>query len=101
MTARQTVADGALPGVPVASGFVSWLFVSGGVTFLLIGMVTALYGVALPVWSSAFGLAQGQGGTFLALHGAGAFLAVLAGLFGLPLLGLRIGLVALAAPRGE
>ncbi len=97
MTTSQTAAGSARSGVPAASSLVSWLFVSGGMAFLVIGMVTALYGVALPAWSSAFGLVQGQGGTFLALHGAGAFLAVLAGLFGLPILGLRLGLVTLAA----
>lgn len=97
MTSSPTAAGGALPGVPATPGFVSWLFASGSMAFLLIGMVTALYGVALPVWSGIFELAEGQGGTFLALHGAGAFLAVLAGLFGLPVLGLRLGLVALAA----
>ncbi len=97
MTTSQAATRGALSDVSTPSGFVSWLFASGGMAFLLIGMLQALYGVALPAWSDTFGLAPGEGGTFLTLHGAGAFLAVLAGLFGLPILGLRLGLVLLAA----
>ena len=60
-------------------------------------MLQALRGVALPAWSSAFGPAKGEGGTSLSLHGAGAVLATLAGLFGLPILGLRLGPVPLAS----
>lgn len=97
MTIGPAAATGALSHAPTTSGFVSWLFASGSLAFLLIGMLQALYGVALPAWSGAFDLAEGQGGTFLALHGAGAFLAVLAGLFGLPILSLRLGLALLAA----
>jgi fucose permease len=66
-------------------------------SFLLMGMLSALYGVALPVWSGIFGLAEGEGGTFLAVNSAGAFMAVLAGLLGLPILSLRLGLVLLAS----
>ncbi len=73
------------------------LLASGALTFVLIGAVPALYGVALPAWSAAFGLGEGQGGHLLSTHGAGAFVAVAAGLAGLPFLTLRAGLALLAA----
>jgi hypothetical protein len=92
MITSQAANQGTLSDVSTPSGFVPWLFASGGLAFLLIGMLQALYGVALPAWSDAFGLAQGEAARFLAFHGAGAFLAVLAGLFELPILGLRLGL---------
>lgn len=53
---------------------------------MLIGMLQTLYGVPLPSWPQVFALAAGEDPGFLALHGAGAFLAVLAGVFGLPIL---------------
>ena len=81
---------------PAVPGFASRLFLSGTLAFFVAGMVPALHGVALPVWSGAFGLAQGEGGTLLAANGAGALLAVLSGVFGLPGLGLRTGLAVLA-----
>lgn len=78
-----------------ASPFASRLFLSGTLAFLLAGMLPALHGVALPVWSESYGLRQGEGGTLLAGNGAGALLAVLSGVFGLPGLGMRSGLAAL------
>ena len=95
LAANHSILE-APSGSPAGPSFASWLFASGGIAFLLIGMLQALYGVALPVWSDAFSLVDGQGGIFLAMHGAGAFGTVLAGLFGLPILGLRLGLVLLA-----
>ena len=97
MTTGRTTPGGSIPGAPATPGFASWLFASGGMAFLLMGMLSALYGVALPVWSGIFGLTEGEGGNFLAVNSAGAFLAVLAGLFGLPILSLRLGLVLLAS----
>lgn len=77
-------------------GFASRLFLTGALAFLLAGGVPALYGVALPVWTGTFGLAQGEAGLLLSANGAGAFLAVLAGVFGLPGQTARTGLAALA-----
>ena len=77
---------------PTPPGFASRLFLSGTLAFLAAGAGPALAGVSLPVWSAAFGLAPGEGGTLLATNAAGALVAVLAGLFGLPGLGLRTGL---------
>ena len=64
------------------AGLRSPLFASGALAFFLLGMLPALFGVALPVWSDAFGLAEGQGGTLVALYNAGAALTVLAGVAG-------------------
>ena len=77
-------------------GFASRLFLSGALAFLLAGSVPALYGVALPVWTRTFGLGQGDAGLLLSANGAGAFLAVLAGVFGLPGQTMRAGLSVLA-----
>jgi fucose permease len=74
----------------------SRLFLSGTLAFFVAGGVPALYGVTLPVWSEAFGLAEGEGGLLLSAHGGGAFLAVLSGVYGLPGLGMRTGLAGLA-----
>ncbi|EYD74627.1 hypothetical protein Rumeso_03923 [Rubellimicrobium mesophilum DSM 19309] len=80
-------------------GLRSPLFASGALAFFLLGMLPALFGVALPVWSGAFGLAEGQGGTLVALYNAGAAIAVLAGVAGVPGLSMRpaSALVALGA----
>ena len=53
MTVSQSTSEGALPDDLAGPGFVSRLFASGGTAFLLIGILSALFGVALPVWSSA------------------------------------------------
>jgi fucose permease len=78
------------------SPFASRLFLSGTLAFFVAGMVPALHGVALPVWTEAYGLGDGGGGTLLAGNGAGALLAVLSGVWGLPGLGMRTGLLALS-----
>jgi hypothetical protein len=66
-----------VPAVP--SLFASRLFLSGALAFLTAGMMPALTGVALPVWSRAYGLSDGDGGLLLAANGAGSFLAVTSG----------------------
>lgn len=83
------------PSAPLP-GYGSRLFLSGTLAFFVAGMLPALHGVALPIWTEAYGLAQGEGGTLLAGNGAGSLLAVLSGVFGLPGLGMRTGLIALA-----
>jgi len=70
-------------------GLRSPLFASGALAFFLLGMLPALFGVTLPLWSEAFGLAEGQGGTLVALYNAGAALTVLAGVAGVPGLSMR------------
>jgi MFS family permease len=79
------------------SPFASRLFLSGTLAFFVAGMLPALHGVALPVWTQAYRLDEGEGGTLLAGNGLGALLAVLSGVWGLPGLGLRTGLSVLAA----
>lgn len=81
---------------PAEPGFDTRLLGVGLVAFLCNGAVPPLLGVTLPVWSAAYGLAEGEGGWLLAVNGAGSFLAVLAGFLGLPGLGTRTGLLALA-----
>ncbi|TNC48307.1 hypothetical protein FHG66_14390 [Rubellimicrobium rubrum] len=81
--------------VTSAPGFGSRLFLSGALAFFVAGTLPALYGVALPIWSERFGLGEGEGGLLLSANGAGAFLAVLSGVFGIPGLGSRTGLLAL------
>jgi len=79
-----------MTATPVPSqGLTSPLFASGALAFFLLGILPALFGVALPVWSDAFGLAEGQGGTLVALYNAGAAIAVLAGVAGVPGLSMR------------
>lgn len=74
----------------------SRLFASGALAFFLLGMLPALFGVALPVWAGAFALAPGQGGALFATYNAGAVVAVLAGTLGVPGLSMRPALLAVA-----
>ncbi|NDU99556.1 hypothetical protein [Pseudoroseicyclus tamaricis] len=71
------------------------LLVTGGIGFTLIGALPALYGLALPVWSEQHG--PWGAGLVIGVHGLGCTLAVLAGLFGLLRLTLRLSFVALLA----
>jgi fucose permease len=81
------------------AGLMSRLFASGALAFFLLGMLPALFGVALPIWSRAFGLGPGEGGTLFATYNAGAVVTVLAGILGVPGLATRPAclLVALGA----
>jgi MFS family permease len=87
------------PTAAAPAGLTSRLFASGALAFFLLGMLPALFGVALPVWSRAFGLDPGQGGTLFATYNAGAVVTVLGGIAGLPGLATRPAclLVALGA----
>ena len=73
------------------------LLATGSLAFALLGIVPSLYGVALPSWTAAFGLGEGEAARILSAHGLGAFLAVAAGIAGLSLLTMRVGLGLLAA----
>jgi fucose permease len=72
------------------------LFASGALAFFLLGMLPALFAVALPVWAPAFGLEPGQGGTLFAIYNAGAVVTVLAGILGIPGLATRPALLLVA-----
>jgi fucose permease len=87
----------ATPATP--AGLASRLFASGALAFFLLGMLPALFGVAIPVWASAFGLSPGEGGTLFATYNAGAVVTVLAGILGVPGLAMRpaLALVALGS----
>jgi fucose permease len=78
------------------AGLASRLFASGALAFFLLGVVPALFGVALPLWAKAFGLAEGQGGALLATYNAGAGLTVLAAILGVPGLTMRPALLVVA-----
>ena len=80
-------------------GFGSRVFLTGALSFVVTGMLAQLYGLAVPVYVQRFGLTDG-GNVLLSLHGLGAFVAVVAGLFWAPLLTLRRGLLAMAAGIG-
>jgi hypothetical protein len=78
------------------SGSAPRLFASGALAFFLLGMLPALFGVALPLWAEGFGLAEGQGGALFATYSAGAVVTVLAGILGVPGLAMRPALLAVA-----
>ncbi len=78
-------------------GFLSRLFVSGSLAFILIGIVGSLYGVALPAFGRVYGLAEGEAGLILTTHALGAVAAVLAATLGLPGLGARTAIALIAA----
>jgi FHS family glucose/mannose:H+ symporter-like MFS transporter len=77
-------------------GFLSRLFISGSLAFILIGIVGSLYGVALPAFTRAYGLAEGQAGLILTTHALGAIAAVLAATLGVPGLGGRTATALIA-----
>lgn len=77
-------------------GLTSPLFASGALAFFLLGILPALFGVALPLWAESFALADGQGGALLATYNAGAGLTVLASIMGVPGLTMRPALLVVA-----
>ncbi len=81
-------------------GFGSRLFLTGALAFIATGMLSSLFGVALPVYARSFGLSEGQGTVLLSLYGLGAFLTVVVGIFAARLLTLWRGLIAIAAGVG-
>ncbi len=60
------------------------LFVSGLLSFGVCGMVPSLYGVAIPFYARTFDLTEAAAGIILSANAAGAFLAVMAGIFAVP-----------------
>jgi fucose permease len=82
------------PATP--AGLASRLFASGSLAFFVLGMLPALFGVAVPIWAGTFDLAEGQGGTIFAAFNGGAVLAVAAGTLGVPGLAMRPALAAVA-----
>ncbi|GGL66093.1 hypothetical protein [Wenxinia marina] len=71
------------------------LLLAGGLGFAMMGALPGLYGLAIPAWTARFG--AGGEGLVLTLHGFGSFLAVMAGLFGVRGLTIRVALLLLAA----
>jgi MFS transporter, FHS family, glucose/mannose:H+ symporter len=78
------------------AGFTSRLFVTGALTFVLIGILGGAYGVSLPALTRDFGLAEGQAAWMLTASLLGGMGAVLAQAMGVPGLTLRLGLCLLA-----
>lgn len=81
--------------MPETPGFLSRLFVTGAIAFLLTGLIAAIYGVALPGFERRFDLAEGSAGLILVAHFVGALVAVVGGIFGLRALTPALGLILL------
>jgi MFS transporter, FHS family, glucose/mannose:H+ symporter len=81
-------------------GFMSRLFVSGALSFVLIGVLGAIYGVALPAFTRAYGLDTGSASLILSTHAGGGVLAVLAVTLGVRGLGSRVSMLFMAAGTG-
>ncbi len=81
-------------------GFLSRLFVSGALSFVLIGVLGAIYGVALPAFTRAYGLDTGAASLILTTHAGGGVLAVLAVTLGVRGLGSRVSMLFMAAGTG-
>lgn len=77
-------------------GFLSRLFITGSLAFVLIGVVGALYGVSLPTFTRLYGLDEGAAGLILTTNALGAVAAVLAATLGLPGLGARTAVALMA-----
>lgn len=86
--------------MPISSGFGSRLFLTGALAFVVTGMLSALFGLVLPIYDQRFGLGENGGTLLLSIYGLGAFMTVVAGLFNAQLLTLRGGLAALALGIG-
>jgi fucose permease len=82
------------PAAPIGGGR---LFLTGALSFALIGMLPALYGVSVPAFGRIYDLAEEQAALIISAHGIGAFVAVFAGIFGLRWLTLRLSLASMAA----
>ena len=83
--------------MPAYPGFASRLFVSGMASFVLIGILGAAYGVALPAFTRQHDLGPGAASLILTVHSTGGVLAVLAATAGVPGLGARTALALMAA----
>lgn len=81
-------------------GFTSRLFLSGSLAFVAIGVLGAAYGVSLPAFTRAFGLAPGQASLILPVQAAGAVAMVAAGTMGLRGLTARLSALLMVAGAG-
>jgi fucose permease len=81
-------------------GFASRLFISGSLSFVLIGVLGAAYGVALPAFARDFDLGPGAAGLILTVQALGAVAAVLAQLAGVPGLSSRLAIALIALGTG-
>lgn len=77
-------------------GFLSRLFITGSLAFVLIGVLGALYGVSLPAFTRLYGLEEGAASFILTTNALGAMAAVTAATLGLPGLGARTALALMA-----
>lgn len=77
-------------------GFLSRLFITGSLAFVLIGVVGSLYGVSLPTFTRLYGLDDGAAGLILTTNALGAVAAVLAATLGMPGLGARTAVALMA-----
>ncbi len=77
-------------------GFMSRLFITGSLAFVLIGILGALYGVSLPAFTRLYGLDEGQASFILTTNALGAMAAVTAATLGMPGLGARTALALMA-----
>lgn len=68
------------------------LFAAGTLSFVLIGLLPALYGVSLPHYGRTFALADAEAGWLLSAHGFGALAIVLLGIAGPRWLSWRLSL---------
>lgn len=81
-------------------GFASRLFVNGTLAFILIGVLGAAYGVALPTFTRMYDLGPGAAGLILTVSASGGMFAVIALTAGLPYLGSRTAMVLLGSGSG-
>jgi FHS family glucose/mannose:H+ symporter-like MFS transporter len=82
------------------SVFLSRLFLSGTASFVLIGVLGAIYGVALPAFTRLYGLDTGAASLILTTHAMGGVLSVIAAVAGLRGLGARTSMVLMALGTG-
>lgn len=77
-------------------GFLSRLFITGSLAFVLIGVLGALYGVTLPAFTRLYRLEEGAASLILTTNALGAMAAVTAATLGLPGLGARTAFALMA-----
>jgi MFS transporter, FHS family, glucose/mannose:H+ symporter len=86
--------------MPKPAGFLSRLFVSGTAAFVLIGVLGAIYGVALPAFTRLYGLDTGSASLILTTHALGGVLSVIVAVAGVRGLGARTSMVLMAMGTG-
>lgn len=86
--------------MPEPTGFLSRLFLSGAAAFVLIGVLGAIYGVALPAFTRLYELDTGSASLILTTHALGGVLSVIVAVAGVRGLGARTSMVLIAAGTG-